>query len=142
MDDTIRMSLQLEMSVVVTQKAAVSADGDFGSLDLLVEALAYLVAEAVWPETMQGAFLDFLVQDVLEFSTAIRSEARAERWTSAVSLKRSLHERSEYVVAAAIDAGFWDAYRDRMQKRIETDFRGKSRLMSEDARGIINSLGE
>ncbi|MYA00640.1 MAG: hypothetical protein F4169_07965 [Gammaproteobacteria bacterium] len=110
----------------------------FGNLDRLVEALSTLAAEATWPEGEHSEFLGFLANDLVEFAAAIQSEARAERWTTALSLGRSLHERQLYLLAAAIDPGFWNAYRVRMQTRIDRDYRGSSRLLSEVARGVIN----
>lgn len=111
---------------------------EFESLDRLVEAVSVLESEATWPEGEQGEFLGFLAGDLVEFAIAMQCEARAERWTTALALGRSLHERREYLLAAAIDAGFWDAYKLRMQKRIADDYRGKSRLLSELARGVIH----
>jgi len=111
---------------------------EFENLDRLVEALSTLASEATWPEGEHGEFLGFLADDLVEFAAAIRGEARAERWTTALSLGRSLHERQLYLLAAAIDPGFWNAYRMRMQKRIDSDYRGSSRLLSEVARGVIN----
>jgi len=111
---------------------------EFESLERLVEALSTLASEATWPEGEQGEFLGYLANDLVEFAAAIQSEARAERWTTALSLGRSTHERQLYLLAAAIDPGFWNAYRMRMQKRIDSDYRGSSRLLSEVARGVIN----
>lgn len=110
---------------------------EFENLDRQVETISSLRSEATWPEGEQGEFLGFLAGDLVEFAIAIQCEARAERWTTALALGRSMHERQEYLLAAAIDAGFWDAYKSRMQKRIADDYRGKSRLLSELARGVI-----
>ena len=111
---------------------------EFVHLDRLVETLFALASDATWPEAEHGEFLGFLARDLLEYATAIQSEVRAERWTTALTLGRSLYERQEYLLAAAIDPSFWDAYQERMQERIDSDYRGKSRLLSEMARGVIN----
>ena len=56
----------------------------------------------------------------------------------AVALIRPLQERSEYALAAAIDPAFVATYRSRMGRQIETGFKDRSRLLVEEARGIVD----
>jgi hypothetical protein len=138
MDEVERTSHKLELGGETGQSDAEVANPGFGNLDDHLAALQNLIAEVRWPAGIQGEFLELIARDALEFALAIRSEAGAGRWTAAVSNQRSLHERCDYLLAAAIDPGFWDAYRKRMEKRIAKGFRGKQRVLSHDARQIIN----
>ena len=138
MDEVVRTSHELELGGETRQSEAEVANAGFGVLDDHLAALQNLIAEATWPDGMQGEFLQLIARDALEFAMAIRSEAGAGRWTAAVSNQRSLHERCDYLLAAAIDPGFWDMYCKRMKKRVASRFQENLRLLSNEARGIIN----
>ena len=111
----------------------------FGYLDQLLEALSQLISETEWPDSDQGRFIRLSIADVHEFSSAIREEIEAGRWTVALSLVRPLQERSHYAHAAGIDPAFVNRYRKRAKQLREQDLEDKttSRLMVEDARGTI-----
>ena len=47
-------------------------------------------------------------------------------------------ERSEYALAAAVDPKFFATYRRRMGQQMEAGFNDRSRLLIEEARGIVN----
>ena len=142
MEEIDRTSHKLELGRETRQSEAEVANAGFGDLDDQLAALQGLLAAVGWPTGIQGEFLDLIARDALEFALMIRSEAGAGRWTAAVSNQRSLHERCDYLLAAAIAPGFWDIYRKRMEKRMEKriarGFRGKERLLSHEARQIIN----
>ena len=110
----------------------------FEYLEQLLAMLAQLIREASWPRSTQGEFLDYAVRDVYEFAVAISTEAKADRWTVATSLLRPLQERSEYALAAAVDPKFPRTYLKHMGTQVDKEFAGRSRLLSEIARGTIH----
>ena len=111
---------------------------DFRYLDQLLDALAALVHDINWPESLQGEFLDYMTRDVYEFGCAIRSEAAAGRWTVATSLMRPLQERAEYALAAAIDPSFVERYVEYMAATIDPNFTRRRNEPVSDARGIMD----
>ena len=114
-----------------------SASSDFIYIDQLLEALSQLIGATTWPESRQGEFLDYVTRDVFEFGLAIREEAVAGRWTVAASLMRPLQERSEFVLAAAIDSEFPNKFIEYLELQIEDSFTGRPRKLVELARGKI-----
>ena len=133
-----RLSLEVELHAAVADVLAEKADTDLSQLRELLDAYSGLIDATVWPQSEQGEFLEFVTQDIGEFSTAMYAEASAGRWNTAVALIRPLQERSEYALAAAIDSEFFATYRKRMSRQIETGFNERSRLLVEEARGIVN----
>ena len=121
-----------------------TAGEDFRYFDQLLEAMSQLISETKWPETKQGEFLRHAVEDVLEVSAVIRAAAGAGCFSTAAALLRPLHERSEYLVAAAIEPGFADeheAYITDLPER-ELGSRPTARKLDRAARGIISSWEE
>ena len=138
MKETFRLSIEVELRSAASDALAGHSNTDLDQLRKVLGAYARVIEDTVWPESEQGAFLEFVAQDVHEFSAAIRAEAEAGRWNIAIALLRPLQERSEYVLAAAVDQGFYERYRSRMGRQIETGLKDGSRLLAEDARGTID----
>ena len=138
MKQTLRLTLELELHSAATVALAGRPDTDLSQLREVLEAYCGVVDATVWPATEQGEFQEFVTQDVEEFSTAIYAEASASRWNVAVALIRPVQERSEYALAAAIDPAFVATYRRRMGRQIEAGFKGRARLLVEEARGIVD----
>lgn len=107
-------------------------------IDSCCALLQYLVDETKWPDTTQGEFLDYLSADVLEIASSIRSLAVSELWTTVALLGRPLYERSQFLLAAAIDPAFFDVYRQQMEVRIASDFQKKPGLLAGEARRVID----
>ena len=138
MKQTLRLTLELELHSAATVALAGRPDTDLSQLREVLEAYCGVVDATVWPATEQGEFQEFVTQDVEEFSTAIYAEASASRWNVAVALIRPVQERSEYALAAAIDPAFVATYRRRMGRQIEAGFKGRARLLVEEARGVVD----
>ena len=138
MKQTFRLSLEVELQSAATDALAGRPDTDLGQLHAVLEAYSKVVGATVWQESEQGEFLEYVTQDIGEFITATAAEADAGRWSVAVALIRPLQERSEYALAAAIAPAFVATYRTRLDRLIESGFEGRSRLLVEEARGIIN----
>ena len=138
MKETFRLSIEVELRSAASDALAGHSNTDLDQLRKVLGAYARVIEDTVWLESEQGAFLEFVAQDVQEFSAAIRAEAEAGRWNVAIALLRPLQERSEYVLAAAVDQGFYERYRSRMGRQIETGLKDGSRLLAEDARGTID----
>ena len=117
---------------------------DLGYFDQLLETLSQLVGETAWPETKQGEFLRYAADDVLELSFVIRAAAGTGRFTAATALMRPLHERSEYLLAAAIEPGFADEHEAYIKKLAERELESRptARKMDRVARAIIGSWEE
>lgn len=138
MKQTFRLWLEVQLRSAATQASAGDSSTDLNNLRGVVEACSRVVEETAWPESEQGEFLEFVAQDVGEFSAAMYAEATSGRWNVAVALARPLQERSEYAVAAAIDPEFFATYRRRADQQIESGFNARSRGLVEEARGIID----
>lgn len=138
MKQTFRLSLEVELYAAATDALAERPDTDLGRLRAVLEAYSNVVDATVWPESEQGEFLEYVTEDVGEFIRATSAEADAGRWSVAAALIRPLQERSEYALAVAIDPAFVATYRTRLDRLIESGFEGRSRLLVEEARGIIN----
>ena len=136
--ETFRLTLEVELHSAATGALAGRPDTDLSQLRGVIEAYSGVVDATVWPESEQGEFLDFVTQDVGEFSTAMYAEAAVGRWNVAAALIRPLQERSEYALAGAIDPEFFATYRRRLDRQIESGFNDRSRLLVEEARGIID----
>ena len=136
MKQTFRLSLEVELHSAADALAG-HPDTDLSQLKQVLEACFRVVEAAAWPESEQGEFLEFVTQDVGEFGTAMYAEASVGRWNVATALIRPLQERSEYALAAAIDRQFFATYRRRMDRQIDTGFNDRSRLLIEEARGIV-----
>ena len=113
--------------------------GDLDSeyVDEMLDCFAGVVEAAGWPESDQGEFLDWIVRDVYELSSAVCSELRADRFVSAVALARSLHERYTYASAAARDSEFFVRYLEHLMKQRKRGFVGRGKSMVQPARDVI-----
>ena len=133
-----RLSLEINFDTADLQVLPEDSGRDLGYLDQLLDALAGLVRDTTWPESLQGEFLRYVTKDVYEFGCAIREEVAADRWTAAMSLIRPLQERSEYALAASVDSTFPDRYIKSINEQIDKNFNVRSRNLIEVARGAIN----
>ncbi len=112
---------------------------DFERLEQLLEALSQLISETEWPKSVQGVFLSDLIADAFELSSAIRDAVGSGHLTTATALMRPLQERSEYLLAAAIDPSFADDHQAYVNERAANGFTGQvtARRMNRAARDII-----
>ena len=124
MKHAFQFSLKIDFDSPALQALSETAGRGFEYLDQLLEALLQVVNGTSWPESDQGEFLAFVTRDVCEFSSAIRIEAKSERWTVVGSLLKPLQERSEYVLVAAVDSGFRDKYLEHVNSRVDKKFAG------------------
>lgn len=138
MKQTFRLALEVELQSAATDVLAGAPDTDRGQFLTVLDAYTRIVDATVWPESEQGEFLEYVAQDIGEFITAMSAEAGAGRWSVATALIRPLQERSEYALAAAIDSAFVAIYRTRLEGLIASGFEGRSRMLVEEARRIIN----
>ena len=138
MNQSFRLSLKVDFDALGPPELPERSGADFEYMGQLLGSLRQLLDDTVWPESIQGEFLECVALDVYEFGCAIRAEAAAGRWTVAASLMRPLQERAEYALAAAIDPGFFDNYVEYMDTQIRKNFTAKSRNLVETARGIIS----
>ena len=137
MNYTLQISLKIDYDSDALQALSKAVDSDVRYLDKLLDTLPQLISETTWPESQQGEFLAFVVRDVHEFGCALRAEIQTQRWSVVGSLMRPLQERSEYILAGAIDAGFRHEFLGHLCTRVEENFAGKHRGLIESARGII-----
>ncbi len=135
---TVQFSLDIDFNAPALQALAETAGTNLDYLDQLIDVLSQVVSGTPWPESHQGEFLAFVTRDVCEFSSAISMEIKSGRWTVVGSLLRPLQERSEYVLAAAVDSGFSNKYLEHLNSRIDGKFADKPRGMVEYARGTIH----
>ena len=118
---------------------AAAEDIGVEDLDQLLEAVSQLVRETEWPKSAQGVFLSDSIADAFELSSAIREAFGSGRFTTVTVLFRPLQERSEYLLAAAIDPSFADEYQAYVNERDANGFTGHvtARKMDRAARDII-----
>ena len=129
------------MTWSLSESAQPSADSASGpmQIDRCWALLQYLANEARWPDTTQGEFLAYLAGDVLEIASSIRNLAASDCWTTVALLGRPLFERSQFLLAAAIDPAFWDVYRQRMEVQIDSNFKKRPGLLAGEARRVIDN---
>ena len=138
MKHELRLSLDIDFETSELQVLPEAAGMDFMYLDQLLDALSRLIHDTLWPSSRQGEFLEYVIRDVHEFGCAIRAEAEAGRWTVAAALIRSLQERSEYALAAAVDSTFPKKYVESINEQIDKNFTASSRQLADIARGVID----
>lgn len=135
---TLKYSLETEIQSSTFQPLPALAGSGLEYLDQLLEALSQLVSQTGWPESQQGEFLDYVTRDVYEFGLAIRKEAAEKRWSVVAALMRPLHERSEYVLAAAVDSSFHEKFLKYLDSQAIKGFTDRPRNMDSEARGTID----
>ena len=111
-----------------------TAGNNFRYFDRLLQTFSTLIDDTTWPDPDAAELVRHLIDDTHELSSAMRAEAEAERWTTAVLLIRPLLERSQYALAAAIKPEFGAAYLTYLREEFAE--KSKQRGLVERARGI------
>lgn len=103
-----------------------------------------LVSDTTWPATKHGVAVQVYGMDVAQFCEAVRSEYQADRFSVCMALFRPLRERSEFMLAAAIDGDFARQQIDFIENHKGEPLGGRNlsqsaagRARNGEARGVI-----